>query len=130
MTGTTLANTALVAHTATVVRRDDDMGSRAHFSGLVDRHGREGASRIWVEAVRVVEAECWSDLPPRRAPDCNGWCGESYIDEACEPCQVLEAVRYPAVTPVPYTCGCGVAIPADEHEAIFGHIDQCAATGA
>jgi|GEM_PF-6912330 len=115
---------------AAVLRRGDEHpwyapSSHAFFTRLLDRFGRTEASRIWIEAVRIVEAEHPLDPPTHCAPDCAGFCGESYIDEDCAPCQELEAIRYPAAESGPHTCGCGAVIPADQHEAIFDHIDQC-----
>lgn len=93
------------------------------FANLITEHGRPEAIRIWVEATRTVEAENPFDPPTRCAPDCLGYCGESYIDEGCEPCTQFEQARRPKTAP--YECPCGTVIPANQTEAILDHIDEC-----
>lgn len=112
---------------ADVLREDDELTARARFAGLLDQYGRAEASRIWAEAIRILEAERPCDPPTRCAPDCIGYCAETYLDQECEPCQALEEARRPsgAAAPVPYTCGCGAVIDGNQHQAIFDHIDRC-----
>jgi hypothetical protein len=112
---------------ADVLRGDDESSVRAHFADLLGQRGRAEASLIWAEAVRSVEAERPCDPPTRCAPDCIGYCAESYLDEQCEPCRALERARHPsgAAASVPYTCGCGAVIEGDQHQAIFDHIGRC-----
>lgn len=110
---------------AACIRLDDDTVAQDDFGHLLAQYGRPGASRIWVEATRIVESESPFEPPTHRAPDCKGYCGESYIDEDCEPCQILESVRHPRCEPVPFECRCGTAIPADQTAAILDHVDDC-----
>lgn len=114
--------TAYIENAATVIRLDDESQARTAFVNLVAQHGRDAATRIWIEATTIVEAEDPFDPPTRRAPDCDGFCGESYIDE-CEPCTSFEQARHPQRAPC--QCPCGTVIPADQYEAILDHVDSC-----
>lgn len=117
-----------------VIRRDDATAARSAFSALVAERGRLAAIRLWVEATDRLESEAGGDpmlTPTRVAPDCTESCGESCLDEGCQPCTEFQEVRQPQRPATPFECACGATIAADQTEAILDHVEECptASTG-